>query len=63
MWPILHYGSEEQKDRWLPLLQQGKVLGCFGLTEPDFGSNPKEQGARLLDAQSLEVGIQPLSWF
>ena len=40
MWPILHYGSEEQKDRWLPLLQQGKVLGCFGLTEPDFGSNP-----------------------
>ena len=39
MWPILHYGSEEQKDRWLPLLQQGKVLGCFGLTEPDFGSN------------------------
>ena len=40
MWPILHYGSEEQKDRWLPLLQQGKALGCFGLTEPDFGSNP-----------------------
>ena len=40
MWPILNYGSEQQKDRWLPLLQQGKVLGCFGLTEPDFGSNP-----------------------
>ncbi len=40
MWPILNYGSEEQKERWLPLLQQGKVLGCFGLTEPDFGSNP-----------------------
>ena len=40
MWPILNYGSEEQKERWLPLLQQGRVLGCFGLTEPDFGSNP-----------------------
>lgn len=40
MYPILTYGSEEQKSRWLPLLQSGKALGCFGLTEPDFGSNP-----------------------
>src|ERR1017187_6785679 len=40
MYPINEYGSEEQKDRWLPALQQGKALGCFGLTEPDFGSNP-----------------------
>lgn len=40
MYPILAYGSEEQKSRWLPLLQAGKALGCFGLTEPDFGSNP-----------------------
>jgi glutaryl-CoA dehydrogenase len=40
MYPIKEYGSEEQKDKWLPLLQQGKALGCFGLTEPDFGSNP-----------------------
>jgi len=46
MWPILHYGSEEQKGRWLPLLQQGKVLGCFGLTEPDFGSNPSGMRTR-----------------
>jgi glutaryl-CoA dehydrogenase len=40
MFPILTYGSEEQKRRWLPKLQSGEVIGCFGLTEPDFGSNP-----------------------
>ncbi len=40
MWPILEFGSERQKQQWLPLLQAGKAIGCFGLTEPDFGSNP-----------------------
>jgi len=40
MYPILEYGSEEQKKQWLPKLAQGKVVGCFGLTEPEFGSNP-----------------------
>jgi len=40
MYPIHAYGSDQQKERWLPALQQGKALGCFGLTEPDFGSNP-----------------------
>src|SRR5271170_5497847 len=40
MYPIYTFGSEEQKQRWLPLLQQGKAIGCFGLTEPQFGSNP-----------------------
>jgi glutaryl-CoA dehydrogenase len=40
MYPILQFGSHEQKSRWLPLLQAGKAVGCFGLTEPDFGSNP-----------------------
>jgi glutaryl-CoA dehydrogenase len=40
MYPILRYGSDEQKDRWLPALSSGKAIGCFGLTEPDFGSNP-----------------------
>ncbi|MBI3678967.1 MAG: acyl-CoA dehydrogenase family protein [Acidobacteria bacterium] len=40
MFPILTYGSEEQKQRWLGKLQCGDKLGCFGLTEPDFGSNP-----------------------
>jgi glutaryl-CoA dehydrogenase len=40
MYPIYSYGSDAQKDKWLPLLQQGKAIGCFGLTEPQFGSNP-----------------------
>ncbi len=40
MYPILSYGSEEQKQRWLPRLQGGAAIGCFGLTEPNFGSNP-----------------------
>jgi glutaryl-CoA dehydrogenase len=40
MYPIYTYGSEEQKQRWLPKLQSGEAIGCFGLTEPDFGSNP-----------------------
>ncbi len=40
MYPIHTYGSEEQKQRWLPELAAGRKIGCFGLTEPDFGSNP-----------------------
>jgi glutaryl-CoA dehydrogenase len=40
MYPILTCGSEEQKQRWLPRLQSGEAIGCFGLTEPGFGSNP-----------------------
>ena len=40
MFPILTYGSEEQKREWLPQLAAGTAIGCFGLTEPDFGSNP-----------------------
>jgi glutaryl-CoA dehydrogenase len=40
MYPIYTFGSEEQKNYWLPLLATGEKLGCFGLTEPDFGSNP-----------------------
>src|ERR1700730_19444451 len=40
MYPILTYGSEEQNQRCLPPLQSGSAVGCFGLTEPDFGSNP-----------------------
>jgi glutaryl-CoA dehydrogenase len=40
MYPILTYGSAEQKTRWLPKLQSGEAIGCFGLTEPGFGSNP-----------------------
>jgi glutaryl-CoA dehydrogenase len=40
MYPIYAFGSEEQKQQWLPKLARGEKLGCFGLTEPDFGSNP-----------------------
>ena len=40
MFPIHAFGSEEQKQRWLPKMAKGEVIGCFGLTEPDFGSNP-----------------------
>lgn len=40
MYPIFTFGSDEQKDLWLPQLALGKKIGCFGLTEPDFGSNP-----------------------
>ena len=40
MFPIHAYGSKEQKDRWIPKLGRAEAIGCFGLTEPDFGSNP-----------------------
>jgi glutaryl-CoA dehydrogenase len=40
MYPIFAFGSEEQKRRWLPLLAKGEKIGCFGLTEPDHGSDP-----------------------
>ncbi len=40
MYPIYAYGSEEQKQRWLPKLQSGEAIGCFGMTEPGYGSNP-----------------------
>ncbi|MGQ0553075.1 MAG: acyl-CoA dehydrogenase family protein [Planctomycetota bacterium] len=40
MWPIFAYGSEEQKRRWLPPMAKGQAIGCFGLTEPDHGSDP-----------------------
>lgn len=40
MYPIYHYGSEEQKKKWLPKMARGEAIGCFGLSEPDFGSDP-----------------------
>jgi glutaryl-CoA dehydrogenase len=40
MYPIFKYGSDEQRERWLPRLATGEVVGCFGLTEPDYGSDP-----------------------
>ena len=40
MYPIYAYGSEAQRTKWLPRMARGELVGCFGLTEPDFGSNP-----------------------
>ncbi len=40
MYPVFAFGSEEQKKHWLPKMASGEVIGCFGLTEPDYGSNP-----------------------
>ncbi|OGQ10485.1 MAG: acyl-CoA dehydrogenase [Deltaproteobacteria bacterium RBG_16_71_12] len=46
MVPIALFGSDAQQDRWLPALQQGKAIGCFGLTEPDAGSDPAAMRTR-----------------
>jgi glutaryl-CoA dehydrogenase len=56
MYPIHAYGSDAQKERWLPALQKGEKLGCFGLTEPDHGSDPggmKTRATRRGDAYVL----------
>lgn len=53
MFPIKTFGSEEQKQKWLPLLAKGEKVGCFGLTEPDFGSNP---GGMLTHAKKVDGG-------
>lgn len=49
MYPIYKFGSEEQKRKYLPKLAKGELLGCFGLTEPDFGSNPGGMRTNLKD--------------
>ncbi|MCX6149971.1 MAG: acyl-CoA dehydrogenase family protein [Ignavibacteriales bacterium] len=54
MYPIFQFGSEEQKDYWLPLLAKGEKIGCFGLTEPDFGSNP---GGMITKAEKVDGGF------
>jgi glutaryl-CoA dehydrogenase len=46
MYPIWKYGSDEQKDRWLPGMAAGEIIGCFGLTEPDAGSDPASMRTR-----------------
>jgi len=54
MYPIYTFGSEEQKDFWLPKLAKGERVGCFGLTEPDFGSNP---GGMVTRAEKTKDGF------
>src|SRR2546422_8493025 len=46
MHPIYTYGSEAQKEQWLPALARGEKVGCFGLTEPDHGSDPGSMKTR-----------------
>src|SRR3954454_14779147 len=46
MYPIHAFGSDAQKERWLPRMARGEAIGCFGLTEPDFGSNPSGMRTR-----------------
>src|SRR5437763_13797844 len=53
MYPIYAFGSDEQKRRWLPKMAAGEVIGCFGLTEPDYGSNP---GGMITVAKETEGG-------
>jgi len=53
MYPIFAFGSEEQKRKWLPLLAKGEKIGCFGLTEPDHGSDP---GAMETRAKKTDKG-------
>lgn len=53
MYPIFTFGSDEQKRKWLPKLASGEAIGCFGLTEPDFGSNP---GGLITKAKSTKGG-------
>jgi len=54
MYPIFTFGSQEQKDFWLPKLATGEKIGCFGLTEPDYGSNP---GGMMTKAEKVENGF------
>ncbi len=53
MYPIFTFGSEKQKNYWLPFLAKGEKIGCFGLTEPDYGSNP---GGMVSKADKVENG-------
>lgn len=55
MYPIFSFGNDEQKDFWLPLLARGEKVGCFGLTEPDYGSNP---GGMITKAEKVENGFR-----
>jgi glutaryl-CoA dehydrogenase len=68
MYPIYRFGSDAQKDRWLPRMAKGELIGCFGLTEPDSGSDPgsmktyarREQGRWVLNGTKMWITNSPL---
>jgi glutaryl-CoA dehydrogenase len=69
MWPIFQFGSEEQKRKYLPGLASGEILGCFGLTEPDHGSDPgglktyisRTQGGYILNGSKTWISNAPFA--
>lgn len=69
MYPIFTFGSEEQKKKWLPALAKAEKIGCFGLTEPDFGSNPggmithanKVDGGYILNGAKMWITNSPIA--
>ena len=62
MYPIHAFGSDEQRDQWLPRLQSGEAIGCFGLTEPDFGSNPAGMRTRAVKEKKEFVLSGTKAW-
>lgn len=62
IWPIYKYGTEEQKQKYLPKLASGEYLGCFGLTEPDHGSNPAGMQSRLTEVNGEYVLNGSKTW-
>ncbi|MHB8293209.1 MAG: acyl-CoA dehydrogenase family protein, partial [Acidimicrobiales bacterium] len=62
MYPIWRYGSEDQKRRWLPAMAAGEAIGCFGLTEPDHGSDPASMSTRAKRAGSGFVISGTKTW-
>ena len=69
MFPIFKFGSEEQRKKWLPGMAQGNVVGCFGLSEPGFGSNPggmktraeKKKGRFVLNGKKMWITNGPIA--